>query len=86
MGVGREAPEGGDICIIMADLHCCMAGTGSSQLAAGVKNLPANVGDVKRCQFHPWVWKIPWRGAWQSTPVFLPGESYGQRSLVGYSP
>ena len=26
--------------------------------------------------------KIPWRGAWQPTPVFLPGESHGQRSLV----
>ena len=30
--------------------------------------------------------KIPWRRAWQSSPVFLPGESHGQRSLVGYSP
>ena len=29
--------------------------------------------------------KIPWRRAWQPTPVFLPGESHGQRSLVGYS-
>ena len=28
----------------------------------------------------------PWRRAWQPTPVFLPGESHGQRSLVGYSP
>ena len=37
-----------------------------------------------------WVWflgqKIPWRRKWQSTPVFLPGESHGQRSLSGYSP
>ena len=30
--------------------------------------------------------KIPWRRAWQPTPVFLPGEFHGQRSLVGYSP
>ena len=30
--------------------------------------------------------KIPWRKAWQPTSVFLPGESHGQRSLVGYSP
>ena len=30
--------------------------------------------------------KIPWRREWLSTPVFLPGESPGQRSLVGYSP
>ena len=40
----------------------------------------------KRLRFNPWVRKIPWRRAWQSTPVFLPGESHGQRSLVGYSP
>ena len=31
-------------------------------------------------------WKIPWRRAWQPTPVFLPGESDGQRSLADYSP
>ena len=36
--------------------------------------------------FNPWVGKIPWRKEWQPTPVFLPGESHGQRSLVGYSP
>ena len=38
------------------------------------------------CGFNPWVRKIPWRRAWQPTPVFLPGESHGQRSLEGYSP
>ena len=40
----------------------------------------------KRHRFDPWVGKIPWRRKWQPTPVFLPGKSYGQRSLVGYSP
>ena len=35
---------------------------------------------------NPWVGKIPWRRAWQPTPVFLPGESHGQRSLAGCSP
>ena len=40
----------------------------------------------KRCEFDSWVAKIPWRRAWQPTPVFLPGESHGQKSLVGYSP
>ena len=50
-----------------------------------VKNLPANAGDI-RLGFDPWVGKIPWRRAWQPTPVFLPGESHGQRSLAGYSP
>ena len=40
----------------------------------------------KRRGFDPWVRKIPWRREWQPTPVFLPGESHGQRSLVSYSP
>ena len=33
----------------------------------------------------PWVRKIPCRRAWQPTPVFLPGESHGERSLVSFS-
>ena len=33
-----------------------------------------------------WVGKIPWRRTWQPTPAFLPGESHGQTSLVGYRP
>ena len=40
----------------------------------------------KRLRINPWVRKIPWRRAWQPTPVFLPGESHGQRNLMGYSP
>ena len=40
----------------------------------------------RRPGFNPWVGKIPWRRKWQPTPVFLPGEFHGQRSLVGYSP
>ena len=40
----------------------------------------------KRQGLDPWVRKIPWRRAQQPTPVFLLGESHGQRSLVGYSP
>jgi len=40
----------------------------------------------KRCRFDPGVWKIPWRRKWQPTPIFLPGESHGQRSLAVYSP
>ena len=40
----------------------------------------------RRPGFHPWVRKILWRRAWQPTPVLLPGESHGQRRLVGYSP
>ena len=55
----------------------------ASLIAQAVKNLPAM---QKRLGFHPWVGKIPWRRKWQPTPVFLPGESQGQRSLVSYSP
>ena len=40
----------------------------------------------ERCRFHPWVRKILCRRARQPTPAFLPGESHGQRSLVGCSP
>ena len=39
----------------------------------------------KRLRFDLWVGKIPWRRAWQTTPLFLPGESHGWRSLAGYS-
>ena len=57
----------------------------SCQVAVVVKNPPANAEDTKRCVFDPWVGKIPWRRKWQSTPVFMPGESHGQRSLAGYT-
>ena len=55
------------------------------QVALAVKNPPANAGDM-RYGFDPRVRKFPWRIAWQPTPVFLSGESHGQRSLAGYSP
>ena len=51
-----------------------------------VKNPPASAGRHKRYGFNPWARKIPWGMARQPTPGFLPGESHGQRSLVGYSP
>ena len=40
---------------------------------------------LRRCRFNPWVRKIPWSRKWQPTPLLLPGESHGQRILVGYS-
>ena len=40
----------------------------------------------ERLGFDLWVRKIHWRRGWQPTPVFLPEESLGQRSLMGYSP
>ena len=57
----------------------------TSQVALAEKNPLANAGNAKRHGFNPWVEKIPWRRAEQATPVFLPRESHGQRSLVDYS-
>ena len=55
---------------------------GLTSLAQSVKNLPA--------MQETWVrflgQKMPWRRKWQSSPVFLPGKSHGQRSVVGSSP
>ena len=45
-----------------------------------IKNKPANAEDLRDTG------SIPWRRAWQPTPVLLPGESLGQRSLAGCSP
>ena len=53
---------------------------------ASGKELTCQRRRCRRRRFNPWVRKIPWRRAWQPTPVFLPGESHGQRGLVGYSP
>jgi len=51
-----------------------------------VNNPPANAGDVRNVSSIPGLGRFPWRKAWQPTPVFLPGQSHGQRSLAGYSP
>ena len=59
-----------------------LTGSEASLVAQTVKNLPA----MQRPRFDPWVWKIPWRRKRQPTPVFLPREVHGQRSLAGYSP
>ena len=54
----------------------------SSLVAQMVKNQLA----CGRPAFNPYIRKSPWRREWLPTPVFLPEEFYGQRSLVGYSP
>jgi len=50
-----------------------------------VKNPPV-IKEMQEMPVQSWVGKIPWRRACQPTPLFLPGESYGQRSLVGCGP
>ena len=51
-----------------------------------VKKLPANTGGAGDLGSIPGFGKIPWGRKWQAIPVFLPGESHGERNLVGYSP
>ena len=54
---------------------------GTSLVVQTVKNLPAK----QETQVQSLCLEDPWRRAWQPTPVFLPGEFHGQRSLAGYS-
>ena len=54
----------------------------TSLVAQIVNSLPA----MQVTQVYPWVGKIPWRREWQPTPVFLPREFHGQRTLAGNSP
>ena len=51
-----------------------------------VKHSPASAGDVRDSGSIPGSGRSHWKRKWQSTPVFLPRESHGQRSLAGYSP
>ena len=66
-----------------SDLAAAAASLEGFPGGVSVKNLPANAGRHRGHKFDPWVRKIPWRRKWQPTPEFLPGESCGQRSLVG---
>ena len=51
-----------------------------------VKNSPANARRARETGLIPGLGRFPWRRKWPPTPVFLPGESHGQGSLVGFSP
>ena len=51
-------------------------------MAQIIKNPPV----MQETQVQSLVGKIPWRREWQPSPVFLPGEFHGQRSLTGYNP
>ena len=64
----------------LPEITICPFGLGASVVAQMVKN------PMQETRFDAWVGKIPWRRAWQPTPVFLPREFSRQRSLVGYSP
>ena len=63
----------------------------NKQSSSGVTVLPQGLSDKephcpcrrhRRHRFNPWVWKIPWRRAWQPTPIFLPGEPHTVRRVT----
>ena len=63
---------------------------GLSPVLSVGKRLPSgsngkNLSVRQETRFNPWVGKFLWLREWQSTPVFLPGEFHGQRSLAAYS-
>ena len=62
--------------VLVVEICVCVLGFSGG---SAIKNAPVNA---------VWSlgWEDPWRKKWQPTPIFLPGKSYGQRSLVGYSP
>ena len=72
--------EGEDGLNIRKSVDSCVM---TSLVAETAKNLCLQ---CRRSRFDPWVGESPWRKKWQSTPVFLPGEFHGQRTLAGYSP
>ena len=59
-------------------------GTQTNLWASLVEQMVNNLPVMQETGFSPWVGKIPWRGEWLPSSVFLPGEFHGQRSLVGY--
>ena len=72
-------------CLFNLYAEYVMRNAGLEEAQAGIKIAGRNINNL-RCQrpgFNPWVGKICWRRKWHPTPVFLPGESQGQRSLVG---
>ena len=75
---GREVQKREDVCMHNAVSSLPVGTSGKAPVCQYRRH--------KRCEFDPWVRKIPWRRKWKPTPVFLPGESHGQRSLADYGP
>ncbi|KAB0347365.1 hypothetical protein FD754_012222 [Muntiacus muntjak] len=75
----------GPVTQFLGRAHLCRAQLCAPKSTENLKLLNSAEGTTVH-GFDSWVGKIPWRRAWQPTPVFLPGESHGQRSLEGCSP
>ena len=82
MGFARKPVNYKFRCFSLGLSHLFRLGLWASLVVQKLMRLPA----MWRPRFDLSVGKIPWRRKWQPTPVFLPGESHGGRSLVGYSP
>ena len=67
----------------MFDIHSVIYGLPRGH---SVKGPPASAGICGRCGFDPWIRKIPLEEEMATRSIFLPGESHGQGSLVGYRP
>ena len=82
-GSGKVPPRAHPSMSIQVNTACCF-----SPPRLSIKGFPggSEVKNSQECRFNPWVGKISGRRKWQPTPVFLPGKSHAQRSLVGYSP
>ena len=65
---------------------CCVLKLGRASQVGSGEELACQSRRHKRCRFHPWVRKLPWRRAGQPTPGLLLGESHGPRSLAGHGP
>ena len=77
-GVSLRQPEDTNICTKVFP-RTCPCGASCEEPACPCRR-------QRRSRWDPRVGKSPWGRAWQPTPVFLPGEPHGRRSLEGYSP
>ena len=74
-----------EICSIFSKINFTLLQQQGLQRASQVLS-GESACQCRRQRFDPWIGKIPWKRKWQPTPVFLPGEVVGQRSLVDYRP
>jgi len=73
------------LCAVLGNILLSVENMGLPQWLRG-KELTCQYRRHRRYGFDPWVGKIPWKRKGQLTPVFLPGESHGERNLVGNNP
>ena len=73
------------LCAVLGNILLSVENIGLAQWLRG-KELTCPCRRHRRYGFDPWVGKIPWKRKWQLIPVFLPGESHGERNLAGNNP